>query len=101
MVNKLKRLNPQLSKLAAQVIYERHRDEAAREVRQLRDTLAELIRRGCTSDELIAALKTGDPHRFVTASTVIAPCKHEANKTTEFSGSNAHVHARQEGSRHG
>ena len=58
-MNPLKRLNPQLSKLAAQVIYTKHQEQAVREVAQMRQTLAMLIRKGASSEELVKALMTG------------------------------------------
>ena len=60
-MNPLKRLNPQLSKLAAQLIYAKHQRQAVREVAELRQQLAALIRSGSKSDELVKALLTADP----------------------------------------
>jgi hypothetical protein len=55
-VNELKRLHPSLSKLVAQLIYSKHKEQAAREVAEMRAVLAELIRRGKSSEELVATL---------------------------------------------
>jgi hypothetical protein len=59
MANSLKRLNPQLSKLAAQITHQRHREEAARDTATLRAQLVDLINRGATSEELALALVAG------------------------------------------
>ena len=63
-MNPLKRINPQLSKLAAQVIYAKHQQQAEREVAELRQHLAALIRGGKTPDELCKALLAADPERL-------------------------------------
>ena len=63
-MNPLKRLNPELSKLAAQVVYSKHKEQAEREVAALRKTLADLIRRGRTSEELATALMMADLDRL-------------------------------------
>ena len=55
----LKRLSPELSKLVAQRVHERHQVECARETEELRAVLAELIRRGREPRELLRALLTG------------------------------------------
>jgi hypothetical protein len=66
-MNQLKRLNPQLSKLSAQLIYAKHQKQAEREVAELRQTLAGLIRSGSTSEELCKALLSADPDRLTVA----------------------------------
>ncbi len=64
MANPLRKLNPQLSKLVAQLVYAKHKAQAEREVEELRGVLAELIRRGSTSDELCKALLAADPDKL-------------------------------------
>jgi len=61
---KLKHLSPELSKLCAQVVHQRHRDAAMRETAELRALLAEFIRRGHEPKDLIAAVLTGDMSRI-------------------------------------
>ena len=61
----LKRLSPSLSKLVAQVVHERHRAEAVRETAQLRELLAELIRRGRKPEDLARVIVTGDTSGLV------------------------------------
>jgi hypothetical protein len=56
MANKLRKLNPQLSKLAAQIVHRKHQREAAAETAELRAILSELLNRGKSTDELIAVL---------------------------------------------
>lgn len=63
-MNPLRKLNPSLSKLAAQLVYAKHKALAEREVEELRELLAELIRRGKTTDELVQALKAACPESF-------------------------------------
>ena len=63
-MNPLKRLNPDLSKLASQIVYAKHKELAERGVAALRATLARLIREGKTSDELARALQAADPDRL-------------------------------------
>jgi hypothetical protein len=63
-MNPLKRLHPQLSTLAAQVIYAKHKEQAEREVAELRQTLAQLIREGRSTDELVQALISADPDKL-------------------------------------
>ena len=62
--NSLRRLSPQLSKLVAQMVYDKHRRAAALEVAEFREVLAEMMRRGSTSEDLVACLKavTQDKH---------------------------------------
>jgi hypothetical protein len=50
--------------LVAQLVYAKHKEQAEREVEELRATLAELIRRGSTSDELCKALLAADPDKL-------------------------------------
>lgn len=76
MVNSLKRLHPQLSKLAAQITHQRHREEAARDTAKLRALLAELIRRGSTTEELVKALTEG-------AGITLATTKNEAHSPND------------------
>ncbi|MBK7005535.1 MAG: hypothetical protein IPH37_10675 [Burkholderiales bacterium] len=66
-MNPLKRLHPQLSKLVAQLVYAKHKAQAEREVEELRGALAELIRRGSTSEELCKALLAADPDKLTIA----------------------------------
>ena len=68
-MNPLRKLHPQLSKLVAQLVYAKHKAQAEREVLELREVLAELIRRGSTSDELCKALLAADPDNLTFAKT--------------------------------
>ena len=68
-MNPLRKLNPHLSKRVAQVVYAKHKAQAEREVLELRGVLAELIRRGSTSDELWKALLAVDPNNLTVAQT--------------------------------
>ena len=61
---KLKRLSPELSKLCAQVVHQRHKDAAMRETAELRALLAEMMRRGRSPKDLMVALLTGDMSRL-------------------------------------
>ncbi len=63
-MNPLKQLNPQLSKLAAQVIYAKHQEQAQREVAQIRQVLLAMMREGATVDELVKVVMAADPGRF-------------------------------------
>lgn len=65
MVNPLRKLNPSLSKLAAQLVYAKHKAQAEREVLELRTVLAELVKRGKTADELVQVLKAAHPESFL------------------------------------
>ena len=63
-MNPLRKLNPNLSKLVAQLVYAKHKALAEREVLELREVLAELIRRGSTTDELCKTLLAADPDKL-------------------------------------
>jgi hypothetical protein len=69
-MNPLKRINPQLSKLAAQVVYAKHKEQAEREVAELRKNLAALIRRGHTHGELEKALLTSGISSYIKAEPI-------------------------------
>lgn len=68
-MNPLRKLNPHLSKRVAQLVYAEHKAQAEREVLELRRVLAELIRRGSTSDELCKALLAADPDNLTVVKT--------------------------------
>ncbi len=72
-MNPLRKLNPNLSKLVAQLVYAKHKAQAEREVEELRGVLAELIRRGSTSDELCKALLAADPDKLTLGKTESTP----------------------------
>ena len=57
---KLKRLSPELSKLVAQVVHQRHQARAVQETAEIRAVLAELIRRGRKPEDLFAIVLAGD-----------------------------------------
>ncbi len=57
---KLKRLHPELSKLAAQFVYNKYNGLMTKETRELRVLLTELLRRGRDPKDLIEGLRTGD-----------------------------------------
>ncbi len=63
-MNPLRKLNPNLSKLVAQLVYAKHKAQAEREVEALRGVLAGMIRSGSTSDELAKALLAADPDKL-------------------------------------
>ncbi len=67
MVNPLRKLNPNLSKLVAQLVYAKHQRQAEGEVAELRAELAALIRSGRTPEELCKALLAADPDRLTIA----------------------------------
>ena len=69
-MNPLKRINPQLSKLAAQVVYAKHKVQAESEVAELRKNLALLIRRGHPQDELVKALLTSGISGYIKAEPI-------------------------------
>lgn len=75
-MNSLKRLNPSLSKLVAQLVYAKHKALAEREVQELREVLAELIRRGKTTEELCEALLAADPEKLSFPCTTHARARH-------------------------
>ncbi len=62
--NPLKPLSPQLSTLAAQVVFQKHQRAAIAETAELREVLAEMMRRGRTSHELCEILRAADPERL-------------------------------------
>lgn len=63
-MNPLRKLNPSLFKLVAQLVYAKHQRIAEIETAEMREALAELIRRGSTSDELRKALLAADPGKL-------------------------------------
>ena len=63
-MNPLKRTHPDLSKMVAQLVYAKHKEQAEREVAALRKTLADLIRSGSTSEDLVKALLAADPEKL-------------------------------------
>jgi hypothetical protein len=62
--NPLKPLSPQLSTLAAQVVFQKHQRAAMAETAELREVLAEMMRRGRKSQELCEVLRAADPDRL-------------------------------------
>ena len=81
---KLKRLSPELSKLCAQLVHQRHRDAAMRETAELRAVLTEMMRRGRSAQELVAALLTGDTSRLS------CPATATTSTTTKEGNQNGH-----------
>ena len=60
-MSQLKRLCPELARACARAVHARHQREAVRETAELRDVIAELLRRGRSPQDLMDALLTGDP----------------------------------------
>lgn len=67
--NSLKPLSPQLSTLAAQVVFQKYQRAAMAETAELREVLAEMMRRGRTSQELCEVLRAADPDSLTLPST--------------------------------
>lgn len=59
-MTKLKQLSPELSALCARVVSAKYQIVAARETKELRELMVELIRRGRKPESLIKTLLTGD-----------------------------------------
>lgn len=57
----LKQTHPDLSKLVAQLVYARHKEQAEREVAEIRRELAALIQSNATGAELAKVLQRADP----------------------------------------